>query len=93
MVNMTNVLKYEDMNALKTHYKNNVLSLKSSSSFVSLMNRNLNELTFEVEYTDNIFNEMYYELEYQNDIMKSSYEYNLYNILTNKGFIKVDDTN
>ena len=91
MENMTNILKYEDMNALKSHYKKNILSLKSSSSFLSLMNRNLNPTTYEIEYTDTIFNEMYYELEYQNDIMKSSYEYNLYNILSKKGFNIIDD--
>ena len=33
MINITNVLIYEDMDALKTHYKNEVLSHKSSASF------------------------------------------------------------
>ena len=55
------------------------------------MNRNY--INDEVVYTDTVFNEMYYELEYQNDIMKSSYEYNLYNILIAKGFIILDNTN
>ncbi len=41
-----------------------------------------NELIDTTTYTT-----LLYELEYQNDIMKSSYEYNLYEILEKKGFV------
>lgn len=93
MAKMTNILSYKDMNTLKDHYKVNIVSLKLSASFISLMNRNYDPITNDIIYTDTIFNEMYYELEYQNDIMKSSYEYNLCTILTKKGFVVIDDTN
>lgn len=89
MVNMTNTLKYKNLEDVKNYFKKNVISLKTHPSFYELSNRNY--INGEVVYDDTIFNEMYYELEYQTDILTSSYEYNLYTILSKKGFIMVDE--
>ena len=45
-----------------------------------------------VEYTDNDFTKLFYEYQYQNNNLLSSYEYNLAEILKNKGFNIDDET-
>jgi hypothetical protein len=47
---------------------------------------------YDIEYTDNDFTKLFYEYQYQNNILLSSYEYNLAELLKNKGFNIDDET-
>ena len=82
---LSNKLEYEDKEKLMMSFKNPVKAFKST--FNELIDTTTSDDGSCIEYRDNIYTTLLYELEYQNDIMKSSYEYNLYEILEKKGFV------
>lgn len=81
---MTNKRKYNNIEDVKKTVENGTNSYKEI--FKDLIDTETNEDGTNINYKDNIFTSLLYELELQNDILKSSYYYNLFEILKNKGF-------
>jgi len=80
----TNILKYNNINDLKNAIDKGVNAYKEA--FKDLIDTETSEDGAKIDYKDNIFTDLLLELEHQNDIIKSSYYYNLFEILKNKGF-------
>ncbi|MGI9143467.1 MAG: hypothetical protein ACR2IJ_09800, partial [Fluviibacter sp.] len=81
---LSNIKKYESLKDIKDTYKRGVGAFKEA--FSELIDTQTNDKGTQIDYKENIFTELLYNLEYNNDILKSSFSYNLFKILENKGF-------
>jgi len=81
---ISNIKKYNNINDVKKAVEYGTNAYKEA--FRDLVDTQTSEDGTNIDYKENIFTELLFELELQNDILKSSYYYNLFEILKNKGF-------
>ena len=81
---ISNNCKYNCLNDVKDATIRGINAFKEA--FKDLVDTSTSDDGTKIDYKDNIFTELLYELEYQQDTLKSSYYYNLFEILKNKGF-------
>lgn len=81
---ISNIQKYQSIQEVKRAFERGISAYKEA--FNDLIDTKTSEDGTNIDYKENIFIELLYNLEYNNDILKSSYYFNLFEILKNKGF-------
>lgn len=83
-LNISNTLKYNSLEELRTDYKNNVNNFYSCPVYKELSNKIL--VNHKFIYDDNDFTNIYTNTQYHNNIMSSNIFYYIEQILTSYGF-------
>jgi hypothetical protein len=81
---VSNIQKYKSIEEVKRAFERGTSAYKEA--FNDLIDTQTSDDGTNIDYKENIFTELLYNLEYNNDVLKSSYYYNLFEILKNKGF-------
>jgi len=82
---VSNIQKYQSIQEVKRAFERGTSAYKEA--FNDLIDTQTSEDGTNIDYKENIFIELLYNLEYNNDILKSSFYFNLFEILKNKGFL------
>ena len=81
---ISNIQKYQSIQEVKRAFERGTSAYKEA--FNDLIDTQTSNDGTNIDYKENIFTELLYNLEYSNDILKSSFYFNLFEILKNKGF-------